>query len=193
MNFRFEEDITLESGQLLLKPITLEDTGNLLEIATADRYLLQFSPKQVYTEELLTEYVQTAIALRNNQARYTFSIFSKPGNCYVGSTAFLNVSNPDDRLEIGATWLGKQFQGTGLNRECKQLLLQFVFDKLLAHRVEFRTDERNLRSRRAIEKIGGRFEGVLKEHTVMYDGFRRNTFCYRILKEEWLAMQTSNN
>ena len=191
MNFSFETDIILESDSLLLKPLSLSDTGNLLSIATADKTMLQFSPTQVYTKDLLTTYVENAIALRNNHARYTFSIFSKSRNCYVGSTAFLNISNADDRLEIGATWIGKPFQGTGLNRQCKYLLLQYAFDILNAHRVEFRTDERNLQSRKAIEKIGGKFEGMLREHTVMYDGFRRNTFCYSILKIEWDAAKNN--
>ncbi|MFT3751131.1 MAG: GNAT family protein [Agriterribacter sp.] len=185
MNFNFKTDIILESNSLLLTPLSLSDIDNLLGIATADKTLLQFSPKQVYTKDLLTAYIENAVALRNNQSRYTFSIFFKSGNCYVGSTAFLNISNADDRLEIGATWIGKPFQGTGLNRQCKYLLLQYAFDTLNAHRVEFKTDERNLQSRKAIEKTGGKFEGILREHTLMYDGFRRNTFCYSILKEEW--------
>jgi RimJ/RimL family protein N-acetyltransferase len=120
-----------------------------------------------------------------NANRYTFTVFDKTKNAYAGSTSFLNISNPDDRLEIGATWYGKEFQRTGLNRNCKYLLMQYAFDNVGAERVEFRTDERNLASRQAIEKIGGQFEGILRRHTVMYDGFRRNTVCYSILKREW--------
>ncbi|MFT3911634.1 MAG: GNAT family protein [Ferruginibacter sp.] len=190
MNFKFENDITLEDEYLLLKPISIDDIGNLLSIATADKTLLQFSPKQVYTKELLTKYIETAIALRNDQIRYSFSIFYKSYKCYIGSTAFLNISNADDRIEIGATWIGKEFQGTGLNRKCKYLLLQYAFDVLHANRVEFKTDERNLQSRKAIEKIGGKSEGILREHTLMYDGFRRNTCCYSILRNEWSGIKT---
>ena len=97
----------------------------------------------------------------------------------------MNVSNTDDRLEIGATWIDKKYHGSGLYRQCKLLLLQYVFEDLGAHRVAFSTDERNIRSRKAIEKIGGKFEGILREHTLMYDGYRRNTCCYSILKQEW--------
>lgn len=191
MNFKFEEDIILENNALVLQPISINDIDNLLAIATADKTLLQFSPKQVYTKELLTEYIETAIKLRNNNSRYSFSIFNKYENCYMGSTSFLNIFNTDDRLEIGATWIGKQFQGTGLNRQCKFLMLQYAFDVVNAYRVEFKTDERNLQSRKAIEKIGGKFEGVLRKHSIMYDGFRRNTFCYSILKPEWEIMKPS--
>lgn len=193
MNFPFTTHIILESRGLRLEPLQLKDVDNLLPIATAYPDLLQFSPKQIYTKDLLSEYIHTAIELRNLQARYSFSIFSKINNCYVGSTAFLNVSNANDRLEIGATWIGKAFQGTGLNSECKNLLLQYAFDSLNAHRVEFKTDERNLQSRKAIEKIGGKFEGILREHTLMSDGFRRNTFCYSILQTEWKQLKKPAN
>ncbi|MBS1627744.1 MAG: GNAT family N-acetyltransferase [Bacteroidetes bacterium] len=189
MNFEFDEDIILENDVLLLKPILIDDIENLFAIATADQTLLQFSPKQVYTKELLTEYIETAIKLRANHSRYSFTIFNKHENCYMGSTSFLNIFNTDDRLEIGATWIGKQFQGTGLNRQCKFLMLQYAFDAVNAYRVEFKTDERNLQSRKAIEKIGAKFEGVLRKHTIMYDGYRRNTFCYSILKPEWELMK----
>lgn len=185
MNFNFADDIVLENELLLLRPVSLNDIGNLMPVAITDKTLLQFSPKQIYTPALLTEYIKTAIALRKEHSRYSFSLFNKTADCYIGSTAFMNVSNTDDRLEIGATWIGKQFQGTGLNRQCKHLLLQYAFEELGAHRVEFRTDERNIRSRKAIEKIGGKLEGILREHTVMHDGYRRNTCCYSILKQEW--------
>lgn len=189
MHFDFEENIILESDSLLLRHVSKEDTENLIHIATADKSLLQFSPRQIYTRELLEKYIENAIVSRLNKSRYSFVIFSKTLNRFVGSTAFLNVSNPDDRLEIGATFIDKQLHGTGLNKECKHLMLQYAFNSLHANRVEFKTDERNIRSCKAIEKIGGKLEGILREHTLMYDGFRRNTFCYSILKSEWASLQ----
>jgi len=185
MNFQFDKDIILENSFVLLRPINKQDIENLLEVATKDKDLLQFSPSPVYNEELLTEYIDKAIQYRQNNIRYTFCVFDKTKNAYAGSTSFLNISNPDDRLEIGATWYGKEYQRTGLNRNCKYLLLEYAFDKLSAERVEFKTDERNIASRKAIEKIGAQFEGLLRRHTLMYDGFRRNTVCYSILKSEW--------
>lgn len=189
MHFDFEKDIILESDELLLKPLSLTDAINLLPIVLAYPSLLQYSPKQIHSEVLLKEYVTQAIIHRLKKLRYSFSIYQKTEKCFVGSTAFLNVSEGDDRLEIGATWLDKKFQGTGLNRKCKYLLLEYAFDTLKSHRVEFRTDERNMQSRKAIEKINAKFEGVLREHTLMSDGFRRNTFCYSILQSEWETMK----
>jgi RimJ/RimL family protein N-acetyltransferase len=189
MNFSFDEEIILENNFALLRPINKADIDNLLAIAIKDKDLLQFSPVPVYTKSLLKEYIDKAVDNRLNKSRYTFIVFDKIQNAYAGSTAFLNVSNPDDRLEIGATWYGKEFQRTGLNRNCKYLLLQYAFDNLEAERVEFKTDERNSASRKAIEKIGGQFEGILRRHTLMYDGFRRNTVYYSILRSEWSKLK----
>lgn len=189
MNFLFDKEIILENDFVLLRPIREADIENLLTVATSDKDLLQFSPTPIYTKELLRNYIDNAIDNRKKKLRYTFIVFDKTQNTYAGSTSFLNISNADDRLEIGATWYGKEFQRTGLNRNCKYLLLQYAFDKLDAERVEFKTDERNLASRKAIEKIGGQFEGLLRRHTLMYDGFRRNTVYYSILKSEWSSLK----
>ena len=185
MNFPFEKEIILENASALLRPLQISDIGHLLEVATEDKDLLQFSPTPIYSEVLLTSYIENAIQERTNKSRYYFSIFDKKKNTYAGSTSFLNISNGDSRIEIGATWIGKNFQRTGLNRNCKYLLLSFAFGELDALRVELKTDERNIASRNAIEKIGGKFEGILRSHTLLYDGYRRNTVYYSILKDEW--------
>ena len=119
------------------------------------------------------------------------SRFDKEKDQYAGSTSFLNISNHDLRLEIGATWYGKSFQRTGLNRNCKFLLLTYVFETLGFERVAFRTDSRNIQSQTAIMKIGGKLEGSLKSHTLMLDGFRRDTVCFAILKSEWPKIKST--
>jgi N-acetyltransferase len=189
MNFSFEKDIILENERALLRPAQQQDVSNLFSIATEDKSLLKFSPAPVFTRELLKNYIDKAISLRLDHQRYTFTVFDKKANGWAGSTSFLNVSNPDDRLEIGATWYGKAFQRTGLNRNCKYLLLEYAFDNLNAQRVELKTDERNIASRIAIEKIGGKFEGILRSHTVLYDAYRRNTVYYSILNLEWMELK----
>ena len=182
MIFPFDEEIILENSYVLLRPLQISNIVNLLDVATSDKNLLQFSPLPIYSGELLTRYIEKAVSDRQNKIRYPFSIFDKTRNAFAGSTSFLNISNADSRLEIGATWIGKEFQKTGLNRNCKYLMLSYAFDTLYAERIE---DERNITSRTAIEKIGGQYEGLLRSHTLMYDGFRRNTVCYSILKNEW--------
>jgi len=185
MNFPFDKEIILENSVALLRPLEFSDINNLLKIAIEEKRLLQYSPLPVFSKKLLTEYVQKSLKERENKNRYSFIIFDKRKNIYAGSTSFMNISNVDSRIEIGSTWIGKEFQRTGLNRNCKYLLLSYAFDELGTERIELKTDERNSASRNAIEKIGGRFEGILRSHTLMYDGFRRNTVYYSILKNEW--------
>lgn len=189
MNFPFGAELNLENNFALLRPIDRADFDHLLPIAVEDKDLLQFSPKQIHSPHHLQLYIESAIQKREANERYSFSVYDKSTNQYAGSTSFLNISNEDNRLEIGATWYGRAFQRTGLNRNCKFLLLEYAFDRLGALRVEFRSDERNIPSRRAIEAIGGKFEGILRSHMLMSDGFRRNTVCYSILFQEWLQMK----
>ena len=91
---------------------------------------------------------------------------------------------------MAGTWIDRNVQGTGLNKQCKHVLLSHAFDNLKMERVEFKTDSRNKQSRRAIEKVGGIFEGTLRSHTLMLDGYRRDTVYYSILREEWSAVET---
>ena len=91
---------------------------------------------------------------------------------------------------IGWTWIGKQFQGTGLNKHMKFLMLQYAFETLKFDKVEFRVDERNIASCKTVEKIGTILEGLLRKDTLMLDGFKRSTRCYGILKEEWPHLKT---
>mgnify|MGYP000412675330 CR=1 FL=1 len=88
-------------------------------------------------------------------------------------------------LEIGATWIGREFQGSGLNKNMKFLMLQYAFETLNFQKVEFRIDERNTRSRKAVEKIGATLEGVLRQNVYLLNGFKRSTCCYGILLVEW--------
>jgi N-acetyltransferase len=103
----------------------------------------------------------------------------------VGGTTYLDISKPDRRLEIGNTWLGRACWRTPVNSECKFLLLRHAFETLGANRVQLKTDARNVRSQRAIERIGAVKEGVLRKYQVMGDGFVRDTVMYSILAVEW--------
>ena len=88
-------------------------------------------------------------------------------------------------MEIGSTWIGKKFQGTGLNSEMKHLLINHAFDQLGFEKITFRIDERNMQSRKAVEKLGAVLEGILRKNVFLLDGFKRNTCVYGILKNEW--------
>ena len=185
MDFPFDEKIILENDRVLLEPLQIGDTEKLLKIATSERTLLQYSPVEIHSKELLERYIANWIKQREDKSRYPFIIYDKVNKAFAGSTSFMNISNVNDRLEIGSTWIGKDFQRTGLNRNCKYLLLEYLFDNLGLVRVEFLTDERNMASRTAIEKIGGKYEGIIRKHVLMTDGWRRSSVSYSILDDEW--------
>ena len=183
--FNTNENIILENDRVILRPLIAEDWKLLLPIATADKTLMRYSPSQTHNEAYLKKYIATALAAKKEAIRFPFIIFDKQRNEYAGCTSFGNISNKNLRVEIGWTWIGKSFQGTGLNKACKFLLLSYAFETLEFERVELKTDARNLQSRRAIEKIGGQYEGLLRSHTIMSDGYRRDTVYYGLLKSDW--------
>ena len=181
----FTENIILENKRVRLEPLSEIHLNELVPITINHPNLLQYSPSPFGTEEFLKENIQKAIKSRVDQQRYPFAIFDKLNNRFIGSTSFGNISIKDKRLEIGWTWIDENLQGTGLNKYCKHLMLSYAFENLSMERVEFKTDNRNIQSKKAIEKIGGMFEGILRSHTLMLDGFRRDTAYYSILKNEW--------
>lgn len=184
-NLEFQRNYTFENERALLRPLKADDFDHLLPIALRTPNLLQYSPSPFGDAEKLSMYIEKALSAKKNLQRYPFIIFDKKQKEYAGSTSFGNISNYDRRLEIGWTWIDPKFQGTGLNGTCKQLLMNFVFHTLEFERIEFRIDSRNVKSRKAVEKLGATLEGKLRSHTLMNDGFRRSTVYYGILKNEW--------
>ena len=191
MNFDISQNIIIENDRSLLRPLIAEDIEHLLPIAIQDKDLMDFSPSAIHRPELIQAYVDTALAAKAKGIRYPFIIFDKSNNQYAGTTSFGNMSNPNSRLEIGWTWIGKTFQRTGLNRNNKFLMLSYAFEQIDCLRVELKTDTRNVQSRTAMKKIGATEEGILRSHTVMSDGYRRDTIYYSILKSEWKGIKTS--
>jgi RimJ/RimL family protein N-acetyltransferase len=103
----------------------------------------------------------------------------------IGMTRFFNVEWKDKRLEIGHTWYIPSVWGKVYNKECKLLLLQYAFEHLQFHRVEFRVAHQNIRSQKAVEKIGGLKEGILRKFAIRNDGSRRDTVVFSIIDDEW--------
>lgn len=182
------QTIVLENRRTRLEPLGLSHLDFLLPIPLKYPNLLRYSPSAFGTREQLETYIQTALKDRAN-GRYAFAIFDKEEDRFVGSTSYGNISPANHRLEIGWTWLDKDVQGSGINKYCKHLLLEYAFEVLGWERVELKTDSRNLQSRRAMEKIGAKYEGELRNHVLMRDGYRRNTVYYSILREEWMVIR----
>ncbi len=181
----FKKDIILENDRSQLQPLSFDHFNDLFEAGEQREDLLQYSFNRVDTPETLKLLITRFLNDRAAEIRYPFAIFDKEKEKYAGVTTFMNISNEHKRLEIGSTWIGKKYQRTGLNRNCKFLLLSYCFEEVGVERVEFKTDSRNEQSKTAIQAIGAKFEGELRSHSVMPDGFRRNTSIYSILKEEW--------
>ncbi|MEJ8801567.1 GNAT family N-acetyltransferase [Pontibacter sp. H249] len=180
----FTTDIVLENSHVLLRKFHPSDAPQLHEIIF-DEDTWRLMPTKVSTQQEFEAWQKTAELGYKTGTRYTLIIVNKASGKIAGSTSYGNVSDNDKRLEIGWTWLGKDYKGTGLNRHCKFLLLQYAFEKLKYERVELKTDVLNMRSRKAMLKIGATEEGVLRSHTLMHDGRRRDTIYYSILRPEW--------
>ncbi|MFV0571834.1 MAG: GNAT family N-acetyltransferase [Xanthomarina gelatinilytica] len=174
----------LENNHVKLTLLDLSNYKHLQNIASEED-LIYYSPSDISTPGTLKEYVQTAVDGYYHKTTIPFIIYDKTKQGYAGSTRFGQIDWKNKVLHIGWTWIGKEYQGSGLNKHMKFLMLQYAFEVLFFEKVEFRIDERNIRSRKAVEKIGASLEGVLRRDTLMQDGFRRNTCCYGILKEEW--------
>ncbi len=114
-----------------------------------------------------------------------FIIIHKPSNTIVGSTRYFNIDHQNNRLEIGHTWIAKSYRRTAVNTESKFLLLEYAFERLKCIAVEIRTDALNTISRKAIERLGAKEDGILRSHKIMRAGRIRNTVCYSIIQPEW--------
>ncbi|GAA4270126.1 GNAT family N-acetyltransferase [Hyunsoonleella aestuarii] len=181
---------TLENHFVKLSPLSLSNYKNLIDIAQEEN-LVQYSPSKIDTEEDLLAYVQTAIDGITQKTTIPFIVYDKSKKAYAGSTRFGLINWKNKVLHIGWTWIGNEFQGSGLNTQMKFLMLQYAFETLNFNKVEFRVDKRNVRSRKAVEKLGAKLEGILRKDTLMLDGFKRSTCCYGILKEEWTVIKSS--
>ncbi|NCI51112.1 GNAT family N-acetyltransferase [Sediminibacterium roseum] len=178
-------EYVLEDDCVLLRPLTEEDCNNLLLFSLNEPEIWKFSLVRVAGEENLRNYIRTALQGRKDAKEYPFIVFDKRTQEFAGSTRFYDIQLSQKTLQLGYTWYGKKFQGTGLNKHCKYLLLQFAFEQGGFERVEFRADNNNQRSIAAMKSIGCTVEGVLRSNTIKADGGRRDSIVLSILKDEW--------
>jgi RimJ/RimL family protein N-acetyltransferase len=185
MNLQFNENYILENERVSLRPLIAGDQKNLLTYSIHEPELWTYSMVQAIGEKGLHDYIELAVKGRSSEKEYPFIVFDKQSNQYAGSTRFYDIQPHNQSLQIGFTWYGKKFQGTGLNKHCKFLLLTFAFEKLGMQRVEFRADAKNERSIYAMKSIGCKTEGILRSNGVRADGTRRDSIVLSILKSEW--------
>lgn len=186
MNFNFNDNYILENDRVLLRPLEESDFENLVHFSVNEPELWEYSLQKGSGVEGLKNYMQTAIVNRNKENSYPFIVFDKKNHSFAGSTRFYDVQLANQTLQLGFTWYGKKYQKTGLNQNCKFLLLEFAFEKMDMERVEFRADYENKNSIEAMKKIGCIEEGVLRKNFVKPNGDRRDSIVLSILKQEWL-------
>lgn len=183
-NAFFPDSFTLETPVALLRPMVPEDVDAFLPL-TADKQIWTYFTKDLSNEEELKSWVEEALRGRKDSIRMPFTVIDKDAKTVSGSTSYGNISFYDRRLEIGWTWLGSSFMGTGLNRHAKFALLSFAFEAMKMERVEVKTDNLNERAKAALVKIGMYPEGVLRSHMQMFNDRRRDSIYYSIIKSEW--------
>lgn len=192
MEFNFSEKYILEDDHVLLRSLEMNDLPNLLNFSLNEPDIFKYSLVQPVGEQALKNYIQSTLEARDKKQEYPFIVFDKKKNKYAGSTRFYDIQIPFRTLQLGYTWYGKEFQGTGLNKHCKYLLLQFAFEKMDLLRVEFRADNNNARSVAAMKSIGCTVEGVLRQNVPTADGKRRDSIVLSILQEEWYSSVKAN-
>ena len=185
MEFNFDNQYLLEDNRVILKPLELSDFENLICFAINEPEIWKYSLVQAIGENGLKNYLNLAIQARNERKEYPFIVFDKLTNSFAGSTRFYDIQIANKCLQLGFTWYGKQYQGAGLNKHCKKLLLEFAFERMEIERVEFRADIDNKRSIFAMKSIGCVEEGVLRSNGMRSDGTRRDSIILSILKSEW--------
>jgi RimJ/RimL family protein N-acetyltransferase len=177
--------VTLEGRRVRLEPLDFRHVGDLA-IAGADESIWRLLPYgPITTPDRMAAFVRDVLAIQARGTELPFAVVDRATGRAIGSTRYLEIRPEHHGLEIGGTWYGVAHQRTGVNTECKALLLAHAFETLAAIRVQLKTDLRNERSQRAIERIGATHEGILRENILMPDGYRRSTVYYSILDREW--------
>jgi RimJ/RimL family protein N-acetyltransferase len=181
----FSKDYVLENRVVRLSPLKESDFDNLVPFSINEPDLWKHSLLQANSPEKMKFYIDKALEGRQNKHAYPFTVYDKRTNQYAGSTRFYDIQIESAALQLGYTWYGKEFQGTGINKSCKYLLLEFAFDTLKMERVEFRADNKNQRSINAMKSIGCVVEGVLRSNTYTPNGERRDSIVLSIIKGDW--------
>lgn len=182
------EPVTLSTDRLTLRPLSLSDVPALAE-AAGDGELWEKKTTTVPRSEGFEAYVQKALELQEAGLALPFTTVVNEGNRVIGSTRFMNIDAANHRVEIGTTWIAKSWQRTFVNTHAKFLMLRHAFEVLGCNAVELRTHRLNDQSRAAIERLGAKLDGILRQHMIMPDGHIRDTAVYSIVRDEWPAVK----
>lgn len=177
--------VPLQGRDLRLEPLQPHHAERLFRVASPKVYRYATIWPDDDSFESFAAYLDARLAL----PWQNYVMVERATATPVGLTAYLDIRPQHRGLEVGATWITPAYQGTSVNPECKYLLLQHAFEHLGAVRVQLKTDGRNLQSQRAIARLGAQREGVLRRHTILPDGFIRDTVMFSITDAEWPAVR----
>jgi len=183
-------EIELEGSLVKLIPLRRDHREDLLR-AAADGELWKLWYTSVPSEKTIDAYINWVLSEWEKDKALPFVVVDKKTNKIIGSTRFCNATPEHRRVELGYTWYAKSFQKTGVNTECKYLLLTHAFDTLDCIAVEFRTHWHNVASRNAIARLGAKQDGVLRNHQIDAEGAIRDTVVFSILRDEWQVVKKS--
>lgn len=181
---------TLEGKKVQLVPLETAHKDGLLA-AAADGKLWELWYTSVPSAATIDAYIHDALTAKEQGTAFPFVVVERESGTIIGSTRYCNAMPPHRRLEIGYTWYAQRCQRTGVNTECKYLLLSHAFEQLDCIAVEFRTHWFNMRSRAAISRLGAKQDGVLRNHQLQADGSYRDTVVFSIIRQEWLNVKKS--
>ena len=182
-------DVILDGAQVRLVPLAPDHAPSLAE-AVRDGDLHRLWYTTIPGPDGMMAEIERRLALRAAGSMLPFAVMTPDGRA-VGMTTYMNIDVASPRVEIGSTWYARSVQRTPLNTEAKRLLLGHAFDALGCIAVEFRTHAMNAPSRRAIERLGAKLDGVLRAHVVMANGTVRDTACYSVTAAEWPAVRAN--
>jgi len=179
-----QSDIILENEKVLLIPFESKRNTQLKEIIFDDE-IWRYMGMYIRNDQDFENYIKSTLNQKADGICYPFLIIDKPTNKVAGSTRYGYLNHASQKCEIGWTWYGKEFQGTGLNKACKYELLDFGFEQIQLRRIQFSADLENLRSQKAIEKLGAVKEGIFRNNYVDSDGNSKDDVYFSIIQEEW--------
>jgi RimJ/RimL family protein N-acetyltransferase len=182
--------VTLTGNYVCLEPMTEAHIPGLAAIGVGQDFWDFMLYGNMDTEADMANWVRDIRSRAENGTDLPFTVIHLASGRVAGATRYLNIIPQDRGLEIGGTWCGLEFQRTAVNTECKYLLLEYAFETLGCIRVQFKTDLRNERSQRAIERLGAKREGLLRNHMILPDGRYRDSVYYSIIDKEWPEVKT---
>ncbi|OCB69765.1 GNAT family N-acetyltransferase [Flavobacterium crassostreae] len=174
----------IHSERVILRPMELNDFEQMKNL-TKNSQMWYYFTSDLSNEETLKKWIESAVMDLKEHKSLPFTITNAVNNEIIGTTRIGNLSEVDNRVEIGWTWISEKYQGTGINGHVKNLLFEFLFKETKILRIEFKTDVLNIPAKKGMEKVGLVEEGVLRSHTLMTNNRRRDTVYYSILRNEW--------